>query len=111
MNRELESMNKHKILIIVKVAYYTILICCVSYCFSYSLMSVFGTYQPSVVDLTGIKGYQWSPWGFYDPNHPSKYSIAARRSGTTKFGGWNAMMMRVYYPLYQLDTTYFHRYK
>ena len=108
---ELAYMNKHKIAIIVKIVYYTVSICFVSYFSSYFLMSVFGTYQPGVVDLTGIKSYQWSPWGFYDPNHPSKNSIAARRSGTTKFGGWNATMLRIYYPLYMLDIMYLHRSK
>lgn len=56
----------------------------------YLARSVRGRYEPAGIGLAGVKWYEWAPEGF-----------------VTEFR-WNHRIMLVYYPLYVLDTRYWH---
>jgi hypothetical protein len=68
----------------------TILLLIVVYVGSYLSRSVRGRYEPGGIGLGGVKWYEWAPEGF-----------------VTDFR-WNHRLMLVYYPLYVLDTRYWH---
>jgi hypothetical protein len=81
-----------------------------TYILIYLVLSFNGQYQPSAVGSTGVKEYAWSPLGYYDANHPWEGSIAALHSKTNVYGGWNnGFLWNLFYPLYRIDTTFFHK--
>src|SRR5262245_22135556 len=61
-----------------------------AYVGSYLSRSAQGRYEPECIGLNGVKLYSWAPRGF-----------------VTDFR-WNHSLMRAYYPLYFLDTRFWH---
>lgn len=61
-----------------------------AYIGSYLWRSTQGRYEPAAVGLNGVKWYRWAPSGF-----------------VTDFR-WNQTLMLVYYPLFFLDTRFWH---
>jgi len=79
------------------------------YILAYSALSVFGRYQPLVVDVNGVMEYAWAPVGFYDPDHPWPHSSYAVRHPNEKTGGWRDSMMWAFLPLWMFDIKLVHR--
>jgi hypothetical protein len=59
---------------------------------SYVLLSLGGRYESASIGLGGVKNYGWAPRGFVDDFV------------------WDRSLMRVYFPLYQLDVRCWHTY-
>jgi hypothetical protein len=76
---------------------------------TYISLSTYGRYEPIAVGLHGVKDYRWSPYGFYDSIHPWKNSIEAIRNKAETYGGWNDVIISLFYPLYTIDCKYIHR--
>jgi hypothetical protein len=57
-----------------------------AYVGSYLWLSSRGRYEPAAIGLNGVKWYHWAPSGF------------------VKDFKWNHTLMRIYYPLFFLDT-------
>ena len=78
----------------VKLAIAVIFLLAFLYVATYVSMSVKGRYEPSSIGLDHVKAWSWTPAGFTRAN-----------------GMWNPTMIRVFAPLYVLDTRYWHRHK
>jgi hypothetical protein len=76
---------------------------------AYVLLSLNGGYQPSCVGASGVKWYEWAPFGFYDPDHAWEGSSYAVHHPTEKTGGWNRTMMWTFLPLYYVDDQFIHK--
>lgn len=57
---------------------------------SYMVRSVRGRYDPGAIGLNGVKVYVWAPEGFVNEFR------------------WNQRLLRIYYPLYTLDSRFWH---
>jgi len=79
-----------------------------AYFLTYSVLSVFGCYQPFTVDINRVMDYSWAPLGFYDPNHAWEGSSYAVHHPTEKTGGWRDSMMWAFVPLWLLDCQFIH---
>jgi hypothetical protein len=61
-----------------------------AYVGSYLWLSTRGRFEPAAIGTNGVKWYHWAPSGF-----------------VTDFR-WNQTLMRAYYPLFFLDTRFWH---
>jgi len=61
------------------------------YILVYSVLSVFGSYQPEAVDVRGVMAYWWAPVGFYDAKHAWPGSSYAVKHPSEKTGGWRPL--------------------
>jgi hypothetical protein len=66
------------------------------YVLTYSILSLGGRYEPSIVGTFGVEQYWWAPVGFYNNKHPA---------GNL---GWNNAMCYAFLPLWWLDNSYVH---
>jgi len=57
---------------------------------SYALLSSCGRYEPACIGLNGVKWYEWAPSGFVENFR------------------WSPNLLRVYLPLYWLDSRFWH---
>jgi hypothetical protein len=80
----------------------------IAYVLVYSVLSAFGHYEPALVDLRGVRLYEWAPLGFYDSDHPWPNSLTAIHSPTQKTGGWSTSMEVTFLPLWILDARLIH---
>jgi hypothetical protein len=81
----------------------------VIYMLVYSVLSVFGSYQPAAYDLRGVMWYEWAPAGFYDAKHAWPMSAYAVKHPDEKTGGWSQFMFLTFMPLYYLDNHFIHK--
>jgi hypothetical protein len=66
------------------------------YILTYSILSLGGDYEPSMVGTFGVEQYLWAPIGFYNHKH---------QAGNL---GWNNAMCYTFLPLWWLDNSYVH---
>jgi hypothetical protein len=79
------------------------------YVLTYSVLSAFGSYQPSEVDVWGVTRYWWAPLGFYDAKHAWPHSSYAVRHPSEKTGGWSNFMCWTFAPLFLFDIEFIHK--
>jgi hypothetical protein len=65
---------------------------CAMYVLSYSALSVSGRYEPAAWGTNGVKWYSWAPAGFV----------------RSKDLAWRRHTLLMFYPLYRLDTKFWH---
>jgi hypothetical protein len=93
------------------VCAFSVCLILIGYVVLYVCLSVRGQYQPASVGINHVEQYEWAPFGFYDPNHPWKGSLAGISSKTNVFGGWNIPLTKLFLPLYEFDHSYIHKCK
>ena len=69
------------------------------YILIYAALSIFGSYQPTMVGTFGVEQYQWAPLGFYNSNHPAH----------SKNMGWSSFMCYTFLPLWIVDVYFIHK--
>ncbi len=62
-----------------------------AYLGSYVSRSLQGRYEPAVIGLGGVEWYDWAPRGFVRDYE------------------WDPSLVRIYYPLWQIDRRFWHR--